>query len=200
MHGHRSYAPCGTVPALPMLYLCLNPLPSLATPPASLSTSLHAHHSYAPCAALPALSLSVSASLCLLLASTLPHPLLLLFPLSLPPSLLLFIFVSFAVVGNSKSSVAAAIALPQQMATAALDQAAFFSSLSLSPPSPALSPLQRIPLAKQNNQIQRAVNAVKQAAMFAPRLPNCAYPVLQLCLAPSAPCLSLPPPLLQLHQ
>lgn len=106
----------------------------------SLSTSLHAHHSYAPCAALPALSLSVSASLCLLLASALPHPLPLLFPLSLPPSLLLFILVSFAVVGNSKSSVAAAVALPQQMATAALDQAAFFSSHSLSPPSTMLSP------------------------------------------------------------
>lgn len=79
------------------------------------------------CVSLPAPRLCLASSL----APSLPSLLL---------ALLLFIFVSFAVVGNSKSSVAAAVALPQQMATAALDQAAFFSSLSLSPPSSVLSP------------------------------------------------------------
>lgn len=73
------------------------------------------------CVSLPASLLH--SSLCL------SSSLALSLPLFFPPSLLLFIFVSFAVVGNSKSSVAAAVALPQQMATAALDQAAFFPSL-----------------------------------------------------------------------
>lgn len=67
-------------------------------------------------------------------------------PLPFPPLLpfrLLFIFVSFAVVGNSKSSVSAAVLLPQQMATAALDQARWpFPFLTPLPPSP-ISPFHK---------------------------------------------------------
>lgn len=140
MHGHRSYAPCGTVPA--RLYLSI-PFPtSLLFPPLPLSIYLTACASlirpvrrtactFPLCICVPLPASLFHSSLCL--SSSLASSL----PLFFPPSLLLFIFVSFAVVGNSKSSVAAAVALPQQMATAALDQAAFFPSL----PSPVLSPL-----------------------------------------------------------
>lgn len=63
----------------------------------------------------------------------------LLFRLSLFPPSPLFIFVTSAVVGNSKSSESAAVALPQQMATATLDQATARSSPCSLNPSTSLS-------------------------------------------------------------
>lgn len=150
MHGHRSYAPC----ALPhcqhqQSFLAFPSAPPfLLYPFSSVSLSFWLLSLPFPFSFTSLFPFSISAStllcftLSLLLASLFSPISCLSFSLSstvsLPPHL--FIFVTFAVVGNSKSSEAAAVALPQQMATAALDQATAHPPLLTLPPLSLLSP------------------------------------------------------------